>query len=197
MSRLGRIDSDDTETDVVGDRLQPPADDNGWGAGVLHYRVLNSCILHLICAWRVGAGSGPSGPGPADVWMETGVRRGATWHLHLVRGLTHTLRNTKSVFVELKTLLHSTLSFLIKSCFELTLIKRNQFSPRFRLNPAVGDDARLGLCLNHNWCRHIKSDHLRNASDLTFTNVTSLKFTPTPRKNQGKYSNVKKKGILI
>ena len=37
------------------------------GLAVLHYRVLNSCILHLICAWRVGPGSGPSGPGLADV----------------------------------------------------------------------------------------------------------------------------------
>ena len=29
MSRLARIDSDDTETDVVSDRLEDPADDNG------------------------------------------------------------------------------------------------------------------------------------------------------------------------
>ena len=29
MSRLARIDSDDTETDVVGDRIEDPADDNG------------------------------------------------------------------------------------------------------------------------------------------------------------------------
>lgn len=29
MSRLARIDSDDTETDVVGDRIEDPGDDNG------------------------------------------------------------------------------------------------------------------------------------------------------------------------
>ena len=127
------------------------------------------------------AGSGPSGPGLADVWMETGVRRGATWHLASPsgerRGLTHSLRiPSQSSWTNLDC---AAVHFVIKSCSELTLIRRNQFSPRFRLNPAVGDDARLGLCLNHNWCRLIKSDHLRNASDLTFTNVISLKFTKT------------------
>ena len=29
MSRLARIDSDDTETDVVGDRIEDHGDDNG------------------------------------------------------------------------------------------------------------------------------------------------------------------------
>ena len=106
-------------------------------------------------------------------------RRGATWHLAsgVRRGLTHSLRIPSQP--SWNNLASAAVHFVIKSCSELTLIRRNQFSPRFRLNPAVGDDARLGLCLNHNWCRLIKSDHLRNASDLTFTNVISLIFTAT------------------
>ena len=130
------------------------------------------------------AGPGPSGPGLADVWMETGVTRGEErgnmasgirWEER--RGLTHSLRIPSQP--SWNNLASAAVHFVIKSCSELTLIRRNQFSPRFRLNPAVGDDARLGLCLNHNWCRLIKSDHLRNASDLTFTNVISLIFTAT------------------
>ena len=181
MSRLARIDSDDTETDVVSDRLEDPADDNGWGAGVLHYCVLNSCILHLICDWR--AAGWPRSKWPWPGWCMNGdrgyKRRGATWHLALgeKRGLTHSLRIPSQP--SWNNLASAAVHFVIKSCSELTLIRRNQFSPRFRLNPAVGDDARLGLCLNHNWCRLIKSDHLRNASDLTFTNVISLIFTAT------------------
>ena len=184
MSRLARIDSDDTETDVVGDRLEDPADDNGWGAGVLHYCVLNSCILHLICDWR--AAGWPRSKWPWPGWCMNGdrgyKRRGEGQHgiWHQVRGeeRTDTLTpNTKSA--SWNNLASAAVHFVIKSCSELTLIRRNQFSPRFRLNPAVGDDARLGLCLNHNWCRLIKSDHLRNASDLTFTNVISLIFTAT------------------